>query len=715
LRGRQRPTIEGSAESIVYTERTFTQLAVLPSTASNIPHIDTVRMSGLIAVSNTELSAGHGQCTKFPSFSELKKSNVSTHAPVDSKSFQSQSTLVQRVLINSAVLCNISLTRKFLLLKQKREQLTKRLRSAIGEEELEVSLQLCKELTSENFHDSSVLSPNIATEYHKLTTPFIHVSATQRCREAIQKDAISDIFDLIELLSYAGFFDVVGQVSALVCEDLSERFVDSFTATCSTRTQAGERFSTSALHVLYNTLHKFTDTFNKNVLLGKANIHERLITDLFNTWAKLVLQFLVWFDGQVAVIDLGDSRVSMAQLDAAIEDIILVDRICKAQHSLFKTQSVHVHISTVSISKHSENLSDIFQHLTRLAESCVQFENIYIRKSLQSIHVSVNAALLLKSADIDDLFFLIGRSIRRVFGLTSVNSVCSLIVHICAALKTFAETSLVPRLASISEFATADVFEGMTRTTAEYASGRLSRTVQKVGTTKMHDLFLPLNNAELLLTRVSQITQEIGSLANSIFLIEDEKMKVIRSVELLEYLSRDLRFQRDNFFAELSRDRMHCISPIFEQLACSSYVISEEVYRADDQLHSWVDHVLTFFYHDFRAVSEAASCDNVHLFVTHSSEGLSKRLENVLKTRLSFNHLGSLKFERELRQLISGLSSLTHFRIRQAFTRLVQITVLLSAETLHEVDNYLVDMRRQSTWKLSESDVLQVMKLRVDL
>jgi len=239
--------------------------------------------------------------------------------------------------------------------------------------------------------------------------------------------------------------------------------------------------------------------------------------------------------------------------------------------------------------------------------------------------------------------------------------------------------------------------------------------VQKVGTTKMHDLFLPLNNAELLLTRVSQITQEIGSLANSIFLIEDEKMKVIRSVELLEYLSRDLRFQRDNFFAELSRDRMHCISPIFEQLACSSYVISEEVYRADDQLHSWVDHVLTFFYHDFRAVSEAASCDNVHLFVTHSSEGLSKRLENVLKTRLSFNHLGSLKFERELRQLISGLSSLTHFRIRQAFTRLVQITVLLSAETLHEVDNYLVDMRRQSTWKLSESDVLQVMKLRVDL
>mmetsp|Transcript_2872 Transcript_2872/g.10393 ORF Transcript_2872/g.10393 Transcript_2872/m.10393 type:complete len:88 (+) Transcript_2872:2029-2292(+) len=87
----------------------------------------------------------------------------------------------------------------------------------------------------------------------------------------------------------------------------------------------------------------------------------------------------------------------------------------------------------------------------------------------------------------------------------------------------------------------------------------------------------------------------------------------------------------------------------------------------------------------------------------------------MLKTRLSFNHLGSLKFERELRQLISGLSSLTHFRIRQAFTRLVQITVLLSAETLHEVDNYLVDMRRQSTWKLSESDVLQVMKLRVDL
>ena len=670
----------------------------------------------LVASSISELSAGCTERTKFPRFTELQESHVSNPELVESKVFQLRPSIVQKVLINSVALQNISRAQNFLRFKQKQEQLTQKLRSAIQAEELDVLLHLYNELMSENLHGSSVLSPNVIDECRELVLPFVQDSAIQHCRQAMQKDNIFVIFDLIELLTNIGFYDVVGRMSELICADLSARFLEVFAETCSMRTRTGERINIDSLNVLYSTLHKFTETFNHYVRLGKANIYEPLIMDIFNTWGKLVGQFLIWFNEEIAVIDLNDSLVQVAQLDAAIEDIIIVHRICKAQHSLFRKQTTQIiHNQIESISKLSPNFSAVLQYLTRLAESCVQFETVYIRKSLQTIHAGVDAAASMRSIDIDDLFFLIGRSIRRVFGLTSVRSVCSLIANVCDILNYFAETNLKPGMCCSSEIAAGKSFPDMTGATVEHTEVRMSGTVRDHQAPKMHDLFVPLNVADLLLTRILQITQEVESLASSIFVVEEEKMKVLQSLELLERASRDLRQQRDSFFVDLSRVRIHYISPVFEHLACSSYIISEEVYRADNQVQSWVDSVLAYFYHDFRAVSEVASSENVQLFVTHSSEGLSKRLENIVKTRLSFNHLGSLKFERELRQLISGLSSLTHFRVREAFATLVQITVLLSAETRNEADNYLVDMRRQATWKLSESDVLHVMKLRVDL
>ena len=107
--------------------------------------------------------------------------------------------------------------------------------------------------------------------------------------------------------------------------------------------------------------------------------------------------------------------------------------------------------------------------------------------------------------------------------------------------------------------------------------------------------------------------------------------------------------------------------------------------------------------------------ESSELFIQLASEGLSTRLENIVKTRLSFNHLGALKFERELRVMISGLSGASSFRVRENFARLTQLSVVLSAETQNEVENYLVDMRHQSSWKLSESDAQKIVSLRVDL
>lgn len=74
--------------------------------------------------------------------------------------------------------------------------------------------------------------------------------------------------------------------------------------------------------------------------------------------------------------------------------------------------------------------------------------------------------------------------------------------------------------------------------------------------------------------------------------------------------------------------------------------------------------------------------------------------------------IGGLQLDKELRILISYLTNSTTWSVRDKFSRLTQITILLTIEKVSEVTDYWG--KGPVTWRLTPQEVKQVLGLRVD-
>jgi len=655
----------------------------------------------------------------FPLSTTLEGSMLSTaRLVVGIDSTRLDSSTAQNVMTKSIILLNLSRARKLLQFKQTQKQLVQNLHLAIAENDLHLSLEFYKELSFSGIDIPVEMKRSVSVDCLDCALPFIQTSVKRRCEDAVKRDDISAVLNLVKSLEQIGLFDLVKSCAdEVLCKHLSDTFDDAFAETCLTLTTADMHVNISALNMLYRKLNNFVVSVDNHTDFGKISAFQATIAAVFSTWIQIVEGFLLWFKTRITALDVDESTLSPAQIDAAIEDIIIVDRVCKAQLSLFsKRQSYAYNFKSGTYAELSQNCFEIFQHLAFLSDYCVHFENIYLRMSLRLSQVHKPTSVPSRALEVDDIFFLIDRSIRRVFGLTSAQTISKLISHILVILRYFADNGFSPAVHFTPELTTnlfQKIAEGSLQN-AESGSGLSRDNLAKHTVASLNDVFLQLTYTDILSSRLNQMLLDVELLTNSIFSSRDDRAKVMDVVHNLEQLSNEAQRRCDSFIAGLVRARLHSIAPVFEQISSSNYVLSDEIYREPDELQPWVQGVLMFILKDFSAVFTVLSNRNVQLYVRHISEGLSTRLENIVQTRLSFNHLGSLKFERELRQLISGISSTTHFHVRDSFARIVQMCVLLSAETLNEVENYLVDMRRQSSWKLSESDVSKIILLRVD-
>ncbi|XP_061029179.1 conserved oligomeric Golgi complex subunit 4 isoform X2 [Eubalaena glacialis] len=84
----------------------------------------------------------------------------------------------------------------------------------------------------------------------------------------------------------------------------------------------------------------------------------------------------------------------------------------------------------------------------------------------------------------------------------------------------------------------------------------------------------------------------------------------------------------------------------------------------------------------------------------------------VLKS--TFNRLGGLQFDKELRSLIAYLTTVTTWTIRDKFARLSQMATVLNLERVTEILDYWGANSGPLTWRLTPAEVRQVLALRID-
>jgi len=85
--------------------------------------------------------------------------------------------------------------------------------------------------------------------------------------------------------------------------------------------------------------------------------------------------------------------------------------------------------------------------------------------------------------------------------------------------------------------------------------------------------------------------------------------------------------------------------------------------------------------------------------------------------------LGGFQFDRELRSIINYLTSATTWSIRDKFSKLKHISIILNLETVEEINEYLNPSSNSSAsmgsgtlnpWRMTPNEVRQALKLRND-
>lgn len=230
------------------------------------------------------------------------------------------------------------------------------------------------------------------------------------------------------------------------------------------------------------------------------------------------------------------------------------------------------------------------------------------------------------------------------------------------------------------------------------------------------NFIVQLNNAdvstEFIETLTNSITDEIkGALpritAKEIGLVEScmSGMKSVRDT-----LKAIVDFGLQQLRASAIKPRLHTWVDQF--IALNHTMTDDELgtYEAGETFAQMLIHHLDGLLKSFENVMSSRNYDALVGLVAGD---LTLRLERAIK-KSTFNRIGGLVLDQEVRAISSFLATATSWSVRDKMIRLTQIATLLNLEKLAEVQDYWDPNEGETTWRLTVSEVRQILALRID-
>lgn len=155
------------------------------------------------------------------------------------------------------------------------------------------------------------------------------------------------------------------------------------------------------------------------------------------------------------------------------------------------------------------------------------------------------------------------------------------------------------------------------------------------------------------------------------------------------------------------------VKPVINEFQDIPHDIDDVEFAEAEANEPWIQAVLLSLHtllENFKPRLSALSFDQLVSYLTNTVASTLERA--VLKS--NFTRLGGLQFDRELRALVNFLTAVTSSTVRDRFARLHQINTVLNLEQPSEVLEYYGGSSSGVTWRLTPSEVRQVLQLRVD-
>ncbi|XP_076448808.1 conserved oligomeric Golgi complex subunit 4-like [Babylonia areolata] len=319
------------------------------------------------------------------------------------------------------------------------------------------------------------------------------------------------------------------------------------------------------------------------------------------------------------------------------------------------------------------------------------------------------------SSMVDDTFFIVKKSVRRAISSCSIDGVCAMLNHACTILEQDFREVLYQRLRAgfPSGF---DLQQAYNLVQASITQGKLqSSDAEKV---KARASFLTsLNNAEVSCDYCKALKNNLEDEVSKLYVqqcTEQSKAKLESCLGDLGTVSGRFKDVVDFGFSQLSSSAIRPrIKPLTDSFLSTNHNISEEEFSNYEANDPWVQGSIVTLDTMLSTFKSSLTSANYDTFVTLVTTEITVQLEKAVG-KTTFNRLGGLQFDKELRALVGYLSSVTTWTVRDKFARLTQMATILNLERVSEIMDYWGQNSGPLTWRLTPAEVRQTLSLRND-
>ncbi|XP_063215730.1 conserved oligomeric Golgi complex subunit 4 isoform X2 [Bacillus rossius redtenbacheri] len=356
--------------------------------------------------------------------------------------------------------------------------------------------------------------------------------------------------------------------------------------------------------------------------------------------------------------------------------------------------------------------SELCHRMQELLGNYLLLEHYFMEESIKkAVTMDTLEEGSLTSSMVDDIFFIIKKCIRRAGSSASVDGVGAVMNNACGLLEAELCGVLRRQLRQGYPSGYLDLSQAYSVLHSSIQQGRL----QSGDTEQARLTFLAyLNNADVSVeyvgTLCAALQEEVPGALGS--LSQTERAKLESCLSGLGAASASLRAVVDYGMQQLRASAIKPrVDPWVDAFLSVSHQFSEEEfasYEADERFTQCLIMNLDGLLSSFKSCLTPGNYDSLVSILTTE---VTSHMEKVV-FKSSFNRLGGLVFDKEVRALVSYLTSTTSWSIRDKFARLTQIATILNMERVSEISDYWGNNSGSLTWRLTPMEMRQIMTLR---
>ncbi|XP_033074865.1 conserved oligomeric Golgi complex subunit 4 [Trachypithecus francoisi] len=377
------------------------------------------------------------------------------------------------------------------------------------------------------------------------------------------------------------------------------------------------------------------------------------------------------------------------------------------------------------------------KYLDKLLNNCLlsctmqELIGLYVTMEEYFMRETVNKAVALDtyekgqltSSMVDDVFYIVKKCIGRALSSSSIDCLCAMINLATTELESDFRDVLCNKLRMGFPATTfQDIQRGVTSAVnimhSSLQQGKFdTKGIESTDEAKLSFL-VTLNNVEVCSENISTLKKTLESDCTKLFNQgiggEQAQAKFDSCLSDLAAVSNKFRDLLQEGLTELNSTAIKPqVQPWINSFFSVSHNIEEEEFNDYEANDPWVQQFILNLEQqmaEFKASLSPVIYDSLTGLMTSL---VAVELEKVV-LKSTFNRLGGLQFDKELRSLIAYLTTVTTWTIRDKFARLSQMATILNLERVTEILDYWGHNSGPLTWRLTPAEVRQVLALRID-